>query len=90
MAAHRKHHHVQGEQPADNFPINFENIIKIMGSVNLNEIASILDDMGSKAGDNKTRVDIINSIKTIVSADKAELISILIEAYGLSRLNQKK
>ncbi|MDD3223673.1 MAG: hypothetical protein PHX70_03025 [Clostridium sp.] len=90
MAAHKKHHHVQNEQPADNFPINFENIIKTMGSVNLGEIASILDSMGSKTGENKTRADIINSIKTIVNSDKAELISILIEAYGLSRSNQKK
>ena len=93
MPTHKKHHHIVKE-PENNSPFDFnlDNIAKILGKINVLDMVPVLEKMGSREaeGNNKSRADIINAIKILLDSDKGELITVLIEAYGMSRMNTKK
>jgi len=89
MPTHRKHHRVLKE-PENNSPFDFnlDNVAKILGKINLLDMVPILEKMSSREaeGNNKSRTDIINAIKILLDSDKGELVTVLIEAYGMSRI----
>lgn len=93
MPTHKKHHRIVKEpEKSSPFDFNLDNVAKILGKVNILDMVPILEKMGSREaeGDNKSRADIINAIKILLDSDKGELVTILIEAYGMSRINTKK
>lgn len=100
MPTHKKHHHIVKEPESNNnnnnnnspFDFNLDSIAKLLGKVNLLDMVPVLEKMGSREaeGNNKSKADIINAIKILLDSDKGELVAVLIEAYGMSRLSTKK
>ncbi|WP_026881723.1 hypothetical protein [Clostridium akagii] len=96
MPTHKKHHHIVKEPESNNnnnpFDFNLDSIAKLLGKVNLLDMVPVLEKMGSREaeGNNKSKADIINAIKILLDSDKGELVAVLIEAYGMSRLSIKK
>lgn len=93
MTTHKKHRHIVKE-PETNAPFDFNlnNIISMLGKININDMAPVLEKMAKQeaGGNNKSKEEIIKAIKTLLDSDKGELVTILIEAYGISRISSKK
>lgn len=93
MATHRRHHHVVKEaEPSGPFAFNLGSIINILGKINVTDMAPILEKMAEREAsiNNKSKEKVINALRVLLDSDKGELVTVLIEAYGASKINSKK
>lgn len=97
MSKHRRRHHRDNTvQQESGFNIN--NIAQILKNINVDELSSMIENPSSdskeeieeKEEKNIGQTEILNSFKTLINADRAELIRTLIELYAASKNNLKK
>lgn len=101
MPERRRHHHKREEQPINEQPNPFSNILGnfnisnlagIINSIDINELTNSINSNsfapangGEMDEGTMRKEEIANSLRTLINCDKSELIQVLLRFYALRK-----